>query len=112
MYRYLRLIVIWVLTVVFFGITMASVSAATEKWNQATLKWRVVDGAASYNIYFKETGQTWFTHALTVPGDATSYTITYLKKGRGYHYSIMAVNGEGREFMTTGIKRMSPVSMR
>ena len=111
MKRYVSWVVTGCLAVAMMFSFASSVHAA-EQFNQATLKWRTVDEASSYNIYFKETGQSGFTHAISnLPGNATSYTVTFLKKGRGYWYAITAVNSDGKEFMTTGLRRMHPVRM-
>lgn len=89
-----------------------AVRAQSEKFNQAVLKWHPVSGASSYTIYYKEHGQSKFTHSIAgIPSEASSYTINYLKKWRGYWYAITAVDANGKEYLTTGLKRIRSVPM-
>lgn len=78
----------------------ADVNAAEPRTNtSAVVSWQGVDGAFSYNIYFKEMGESNYTHAAAdLPADARSFTLEFLKSGVKYIYKIAAVNGEGKEF--------------
>lgn len=86
-------------------------ASAQERWYQATATWPTVAGVSSYNLYFKESTSRVLTHAVRdIPAAATRYTVGYLKKGRAYRYVVTAVNSEGKEYLTTGLLRLSPLS--
>jgi len=69
----------------------------------AVVTWPKVEGAAYYNIYYKRvgsrTGDNYAYAVRNIPADATSYTITGLKRGKTYEYKISAVNASGKEFL-------------
>ncbi len=72
----------------------------------ATIWWKTADGAASYNLYFREAGEKMFTHSVpNVPANAVNYTIKYLKPGVAYVYNLAAVDGSGKEYWWSGEKR-------
>lgn len=79
----------------------AKSALASEKAGNGTYTvwWSSVNGANSYNLYFKESGEKMYTHAVAgLPSNASSYTIQYLKSNVTYVYTIAAVDNGGKEF--------------
>ena len=82
------------------------------KYNWGKVMWKSVTGAKSYNIYYKESGDKKYMHAVPqLPWDATSYTIKFLKKGVWYKYNVSAVNNDGKEFWWSGEKILTTSPM-
>lgn len=84
--------------------TMATMLAQTGVFKgSALVTWPKVEGAVSYNIYYKrvgsKTGDNYSYAVRNIPADMTSYTITGLKKGKTYEYKISAVDASGKEFL-------------
>jgi len=74
-------------------------------FNQATVSLPPVPNAASYNIYYRQTGEQTFTNAVrNIPLSVHNYTISDLKKGVNYEYQISAVNSDGKEIYFSDIK--------
>jgi hypothetical protein len=85
---------------------MANLLAQTGLFKgNATVTWQKVEGAKSYNIYYKRVGShigdNYNNAVRNIPADQTSYTISGLKKGKTYEYKISAINENGEEFMWT-----------
>ena len=82
--------------------SVAGVSIMRGIYVQATVNLPDIDGAVSYNIYFKKLSESDFTNAVrNIPAGTTTYTISYLKKGINYQYKIAAVGKNGSEFKFT-----------
>jgi hypothetical protein len=84
--------------------TMANLLAQSGLFKgSALVTWPKVEGAVSYNIYYKRVGSRTgdnYTHAVrSIPANMTSYTITGLKRGKTYEYKISAVDASGKEFL-------------
>jgi hypothetical protein len=78
--------------------SVAGVSVARGLFNQATVAIPQVNGAASYNIYYKQANDPAFTNAVRhVSPNVTTYTISYLKKGESYVYRVSAADASGKE---------------
>lgn len=79
----------------------------------AKVMWNTVPGAQRYNIYYKESGDKKWTHAVrNLPSNAANYTIMYLKTGVTYWYNIAAINGRGAEYWWSGIKQLNSSPMK
>lgn len=79
--------------------SVAGVSVARGLFSQTTITLPQINGAVSYNIYYKQKSDATYTNAVRkVPASIPTYTISYLKKGTSYQYRISAVNPAGREF--------------
>ena len=79
--------------------SVAGVSVARGLFSQTTVSLPQINGAVSYNIYYKQTSDATYRHAVRkVPASIATYAISYLKKGTSYQYRISAVNPAGREF--------------
>jgi len=78
---------------------VAGVSIARGVFSQVTINLPHVEGAVSYNIYYKEVTDGKFINAVrNVSASTTTYTISYLKHGKQYHYKISALDKSGKEF--------------
>ena len=85
--------------------------AASPNWSQGTVMWNGVSGATHYNIYYKESGDKMWTHAVVrLPAEARSYTITHLKRGVVYWYRV-AAKKSGAEFWWSDVKRLQTKPM-
>lgn len=63
-----------------------------------------IAGATSFNIYYRKTGESEFTNAVTnLSPYVGSYTISHLKKGSTYEYKYAAVDASGKEFVFSEI---------
>ncbi len=83
------------------GVTqsVAGISVAKGLFAQATITLPRVDGAVSYNIYYKEVTDGHYIHAVrNIPASTTTYLVSYLKKNKKYHYKISAIGTNGKEF--------------
>ena len=79
--------------------SVAGLSIARGLFSQATVDVPQVDGAVSFNIYYKKTSENTYSNAVrNIPAGTTSYTISYLKKGTDYDHKIVAVDASGKEF--------------
>lgn len=90
--------------------SVAGVSIARGLFSQATIELPKVEGATSYNVYYKKTSAREYTNsAREIPLSSTSYTISYLKKGEEYLYKVAAVNEQGAEFWWTDDKYLQNI---
>lgn len=81
--------------------------ANAASYMQGTARWELVSGAAKYHIYYRETGETTFTHSVrNLSSAATSYKISYLKPGVRYWYRVVAVNAAGKELKQDSLKKL------
>ncbi|MBI3443093.1 fibronectin type III domain-containing protein [Candidatus Woesebacteria bacterium] len=87
-------------------------SATTQLYSQGTVMWQSVPGATHYNIYYKESSdKTWMHAVRRLPANASSYTIMYLKRGVPYWYMVTAKK-EGKEFWWSTTKKLSTMPMK
>ncbi|HVA96835.1 MAG TPA: fibronectin type III domain-containing protein [Candidatus Acidoferrales bacterium] len=103
----LVLFVIGVVSINRHSVTQAVAGAQIMNglFNQATVSLPPVPNAASYNIYYRQTGEQTFTNAVrNIPLSVHNYTISDLKKGVNYEYQISAVNSDGKEIYFSDIK--------
>lgn len=78
-------------------------------WGKANVWWPQSNNASSYNIYYKESGEKTYTHAVrNLPHAAMSYTIGYLKSGVTYWYQVAAVDSSGKEYWWSEQKKFWP----
>lgn len=78
--------------------TAPSVLAASPQYNKGTVKVNKVANISCYNIYYKESAETKYTHAVRcLPNTSTSYTIQYLKRGVIYKYNVSAIDNSGNQ---------------
>lgn len=88
--------------------SVAGTSVMRGLYNQAIIPLPQVDGAVSYDIYYKSSSDTAFINAVRdIPANQKSYIISYLKRGTDYQYEISAVNGIGSEFWFSEIQPMT-----
>jgi len=90
-----------------FVLFAAQTSFATtaQKFSQGKVKNQpAVLGAKTYNVYYKESQEKKFTHAVRLPANFAEYTINSLKKGTNYIYTIVAVDAQGKEFWRSNTK--------
>lgn len=86
---------------------VAGASITRGLFVQATVTIPSVPGATGYNIYYKQYGEQKFTNAVrNILPSVHSYTISYLKKGVNYQYSIAAVLN-GKEVSFTPVKTLT-----
>jgi hypothetical protein len=63
------------------GQSVAGMSIANGLFSQATIDLPQVDGAVSFNIYYKKASENHYTNAVrNIPAGTQAYTISYLKK--------------------------------
>ncbi len=90
--------------------SVAGIQITRGLFAQATVKLPKVEGATSYNVYYKKTSAREYTNsAREIPVSSTTYTISYLKKGEDYLYKIAAVNTDGAEFWWTDDKFLKDI---
>lgn len=93
--------------------SVAGIGIMRGLFQQATVSWERNPLASSYNIYYKEKGDSTFTNSVrNIPANVTSYTISYLKKGATYEYKISAADANGREYdwsVTQPITNLQPM---
>lgn len=83
-------------------------SITRSLYEQATIALPSINGAVSYNIYYKQETDGEFTYSVRkLPATIRFYTISYLKKGINYQYRISAVNPSGSEFWWTPLTSFS-----
>ncbi len=79
--------------------SVAGVSVARGLFAQATISIPQINGAVSYNLYYKEVTEGHYIHAVrSIPAGTTTYLVSYLKKNKKYHYKISALDNNGKEF--------------
>ncbi len=97
----MRFLIIFAIGALFYFSQAHHVQAVGSKQNfgQAKIKLPRVLGASTYNIYYKESGNKKYEHAIrTLPANVENYTIGFLKKGVAYSYAISALDRSGKEF--------------
>lgn len=91
---------------------VAGVSIMNGLFSQATVTLPKIDGAVSYNIYYKEQSETDFPNAVTlISTTLPTYTVTYLNKGTRYEYKVTALDASGKEFWFSEVKPLETTSM-
>lgn len=86
---------------------------AREYYRQVRVGWTPVTGADHYNIYYRETTETKYDHAVRdLPASMTEYTIAGLRTNVGYIYNLAAVDNKGVEFAWSGERRLAPGATR
>lgn len=79
--------------------SVAGVSVARGLFSETTIALPEVDGAVSYNIYYKQKNDKEYSNAVRdIPVTAAIYTISYLTKGAEYEYKVSAVDQYGAEY--------------
>lgn len=100
-----KLLIFFVFSLLFIFAGINTVSAAS--YMQGTAKWEPVSGAAYYHVYYKETGETNYTHGvLNLPASSTSVAIRHLKPGVRYWYNVVAYNSSKKEINWSGSKKL------
>ena len=87
--------------------SVAGMSIARGMFDQQTIDMPQIHpgDVVAYNIYYKETTEKTYTHAVRkLPTSLTKYTISYLKKNKEYQYVIAGLNGAGKEIWWSEIK--------
>lgn len=87
----------------------AIVTSSPSNYNKAEVTWNKVDGAESYNIYYKKTGEDRFTHASADVKEMGTL-IRFLEKG-GYTYQVSAVDSSKVEFKWSKVGHLSTTAM-
>lgn len=83
-----------------------SAEAATP-YMQGTARWNQMSDVAGYHIYYREAGETSYTHSVvSLPSTTTSYLIRYLKPGVRYWYNVIGVDGGGNELRWSGLYKL------
>jgi hypothetical protein len=78
--------------------SVAGISITKGLFAQARVDLPKIEGAASYNIYYKKQSASDYTNvARDIPASTVSYTVSYLKKGEEYIYKVAVVDGTGAE---------------
>ena len=86
------------------ALTSQAFASSSERFNQGVVTWNLVYGAKCYNIYYRRTTQTNWTHSVKcVPNNMWQYTIHCLKQGVSYVYAVAALNYAGKEISWTPI---------
>lgn len=84
--------------------SVAGASIMKGLFVQGTVSVPNLEGASSFNIYYKEAGEKDFVNAVrNVPTTTSSYTISHLKKGVNYQYRFAAVDDTGKEYLFSEI---------
>ena len=93
--------------------SVAGISVMKGLFSQVEVAWDPIDGATSYNLYYKQKDDQEFTNSVrNIPADITQYLISYLVKGKEYEYKLAAVGSNGQEFFWTVAYELSePESM-
>lgn len=82
--------------------SVAGISITKGLFAQARIDLPKIEGAVSFNIYYKKQSANEYSNvARDIPINTQSYIISYLKKGEEYHYKIAAVDASGAEFFWT-----------
>lgn len=99
--------------VAFTVFAAGGVLATGQGFSWAKVMWNSAPGARMYNIYYKESGDKIWTHAVrNLPSNSTSYTISFLKRGVSYWYNLAAVNDGGAEYWWSGAKQLNSLPMK
>lgn len=87
--------------------TAPAVLAASPQYSKGTVNVSKVANIACYNIYYKESAEKRYTHAVRcLPNTSTSYTIQSLKRGVTYRYKVSTIDNSGSEGNWSGEKTL------
>jgi hypothetical protein len=87
---------------------VAGTSVTQGLYMQSTVEMPTLPSAASYNIYYKQTGEATFTNSVRdISPKVPNYRISYLKKGVSYEYRFAAVDNTGKEFLFSETKPLT-----
>ncbi|MFR5876548.1 MAG: right-handed parallel beta-helix repeat-containing protein [Eubacterium sp.] len=75
----------------FANVTKPDSVSIKKKSKTATIKWKKVSGAASYQIFRATSKNGTYTKIAAVSSSKTSYTNSKLKKGKTYYYKIRVI---------------------
>ena len=85
--------------------SVAGASIMNGFYNAAIIPLPQIDGAETYEIYYKSSSDTTFVNSVrNIPANQKSYYVSYLKKGTEYQYEVSAVNEDGSEFWFSEIQ--------
>ena len=76
---------------------------ATAASGQVTLTWTAVNGAASYNVYYRTSTGVTTTNGTAVPADSTTTTIASLINETTYYFVVTAVNTYGESGVSSEV---------
>lgn len=122
-FTFQRIVVFTACLIIVFAVILANKNKITQSvagisitrglFSQVQVGWNPVDGATSYNLYYKQKDDREFTNSVrNIPADITEYTVSYLTKGKEYDYKLAAVGANGEEFFWTVAEEFSdPESM-
>jgi len=78
---------------------VAGIQITNGLFAQSTVAMPQVEGALSYNVYYKQTDEKTYKNAVReIPVTVEEYTVSYLTKGAKYVYKVSAVDVNGAEF--------------
>ena len=90
-----------------FLLTLAGDAHAATPYMQGTASWSSMPNAAGYHVYYKETGETKYTHSVVnLPSTSTACLISYLKPGVRYWYNVVAIDAGGKELQWSGQNKL------
>lgn len=93
-----------------FNQAVAGISIARGFFAQGAIALPPVEGATSYNIYYKQSSESTFSNTVIgIPETVRSYTVSYLKKGTTYEYKVSALDATGKEFWWSPTRSMSGI---
>lgn len=79
--------------------SVAGIAITKGLFAQATIDVPQIQGAVSYNIYYKQEDENDYKNAVReIPPSVDQYTITYLSRNAKYLYKVAAVDPSGGEF--------------
>ncbi|MBQ0038143.1 MAG: fibronectin type III domain-containing protein [Clostridiales bacterium] len=78
------------------SLTAPVLSSIKNSADGVTVSWDAVSGAAQYRVFYRlSSDSTWKTAGTT---NSTSYTVTDLKSGSKYSFSVRCVNNDGDKY--------------
>jgi len=87
--------------------TAPAVLAASTQYSKGTVNLSKVANITCYNIYYKESAEKKYTHAVRcLPDTSASYTIQSLKRGVTYKYNVSTIDKSGNEGNWSGEKTL------
>ena len=90
---------------------VAGINITNGLFAQASIDLPPVEGAVSYNIYYKKEQESNYNNTVReVPAYITTYTVSYLTKGATYKYKVAAVDASGGEFWWSDEKTLTSLS--
>lgn len=87
----------------------AIVTSSPANYNQASLMWNKVEGAESYNVYYKKSGEDKYSNAVADVKDLGT-TIRFLEQN-AYIYQVSAVDSSKVEIKWSRIGWLRPTAM-